>query len=85
MKMQKFLNDIQYKLLNRADIQFNTVKEFIELLSKNMSRKEKEKHYTQISMILAISTRQLRIDDMAKIIKIEQYEKEFDQIKKNLK
>lgn len=51
MKIEKFLNYIQDKLLNYTDIDFKTVKLIINKFNECLSKKEQERCSLQIQII----------------------------------
>ena len=51
MKIEKFLNSIQDKLLNYKNLDFKTTKTIINIFVNCLSKKEKERFSLQIQII----------------------------------
>ena len=85
MKIEKFLNWIQDKLLNYPDICFITVKMFVDKFDLCLSNKEKERHSLQLQMIREYSLRQISIDTTVQIIKTKNLETQLNEIKNEVK
>lgn len=82
MKIEKFLNWIQDKLLNYPDISFFTVKMFIDRFFRCLSKREQERYSLQIQMIREYTLKQISIDSFVKDIVIENLIDDLNNIKK---
>ena len=68
MKIERFLNWIQKKLLHYPDIDFRTVKLFTNEFSKCLSDKERNRYWVSIEMITEFTSKQITIDESIKRI-----------------
>lgn len=69
MKIERFLKWIQNKLINYPDIDFSTVKMFIQEFNKCLSKKERERWQVPIQLIQEFSLKQITINESVKRIK----------------
>jgi len=78
VKFQKFINWIKFQLLNDPDVDFKTVKKFVDKFIESLSDIEYEKYKTDIRMIESITSKQITIDSFVKNITINKLEEEFE-------
>lgn len=83
MKIEKFLIWIQDKMLNYPDIDFKTIKMFIDKFHCYMSKKEKERWSTMIQMIKEFTSKQISIDSFVHNEKIKHLYNELNELKKD--
>ena len=79
-KIQKFLNWIKFKLMYMPNIDFKTVKVFVDNYIEHLSNKEYEKFKTDINIIRSFVGQQLTLDSFVKSNTIKKLEKEFETI-----
>ena len=80
MKIQKFLENIQYQLLNRPNINLDTLKLIFNELKNCLSDKELKRWNKDITLILELSTKQISLDILANKLKNKQLESELKNI-----
>jgi len=69
VKIERFLNWIQDNLLNYPDIDFKTVKMFVQKFNECLSIKERERWSLSIQLINEFSSKQISLDESIKRIK----------------
>ena len=83
MKIEKFLTWIQEKLLNYPDIDFKTVKMFMDKFECLLSTKEQERWNITLQMIKEFSLKQISLDSIVYDIKVEHLSNALDKLKKD--
>ena len=83
MKIERFLKWIQEQMLNYSDINFTTVKIFIDKFYACLSNNEKIRWHTEILMIREFTSKQLSIDETVHIAKTKNLEHRLIKIKQN--
>lgn len=85
MKIEKFLKWIQEKLLNYPDIDFKTVKMFVDKFYSCLSQKERErKNITLLVQIITnLTLKQITIDSFVREIVIENLDNQLNDMKKD--
>jgi len=81
MKIEKFLKYIQHKLLNYPDINFITVKLFIQEFYNCLSEKEQIRYITECQLINEFSLKQISLDTVINKIKVENLEIKLNNLK----
>ena len=81
MKIEKFLNWILNKMLNYPDINFCTVKIFIDKFNTCLSKRERERWCLSIQMIKEFTSKQITIDTFVNNAKVKILSKELEKIK----
>lgn len=81
MKIEKFLNWIQERLLNYPDISFTTVKMFIDKFFNCLSEKERFRYVNSIQMIKEYTSKQISIDTIILDSKIRNLDNELNGLK----
>lgn len=81
MKIEKFLKWIQNKLLNYPDIDFKTVKMFVDKFSIMLSELEHQRNYLLINTIREFTLKQITIDSFVLNSKIEILDNELNNLK----
>jgi len=62
VKIERFLNSVQKELLNYPDINFPTLKLFIDKFTNCLSKNEQKRWNISIQMISEITLKQITID-----------------------
>lgn len=83
MRIERFLNWIQNRLLNYPDISFTTVKMFIDKFFDCLSEKEKERWKIHIQMIKEFTSKQITLDTIVLDNKINNLNNELDLLKQD--
>lgn len=85
MKIERFLKWIQEKLLNYPDIDFKTVKMFVDKYYSCLSEKEKERKNIKllIQIITNLTLKQITIDSFVRDIVVENLTNQLNDIKKD--
>ena len=81
MKIQRFLEWIQDQMLTYPDIDFKTVKMFIDKFYNCLSNIEKKRWNISIQMIREFSLKQLSINETVNKIKTKNLEHQLNNIK----
>ena len=81
MKIEKFLKYIQHKLLNYPDINFITVKLFIQEFYNCLSKKEQIRYITECQLINEFTLKQISIDSFIQKTKVVNFENELNNLK----
>jgi len=84
MKLEKFLWEIENKLLNYPDINLTTVKLFMDIFDSCLSMKEleREKVKQKLEVIERLTTKQITIDTIIENEKVKHLNKELQRLKK---
>jgi len=82
MKIQKFLDCVQEKIMYYPDINIKTVKMFMDKFEKYLSKREKERFTLQIQMIREFTSKQITIDSFVLKEKTNQLENKLNELKK---
>jgi len=85
MKIEKFLKYIQHTLLNYPDINFITVKLFIQEFYKCLSNKEQIRYKIEYQLISEFLLKQIFIDTIVNNIKTNNLKNEIKNLKNNNK
>ena len=83
MKIERFLNWIQDKLLNYPDISLCTVKLFIQEFFNCLSEKERERWKINLQMINEFTLIQITIDQFLKETIEDNLDNELNELKKD--
>ena len=81
MKIEKFLKYIQHTLLNYPDINFLTVKLFIQKFHECLSEKEQIRYMNNCQLISEFSLKQISIDTFVNTLKVNNLENELNNLK----
>lgn len=81
MKIQKFLENIQIELLNRPNIDLNTLRLIFYEFQDCLSDKEQKRWNNDLNLILELSTKQISLDILANKLKNKSLESELNNIK----
>lgn len=81
MKIQKFLENIQIELLNRPNIDLNTLKLIFYEFQNCLSNKELNRWNKDLNLILELSTKQISLDLLANQLKNKKLESELNKIR----
>ena len=81
MKIEKFLKIVQQKLLNYPDINFITLKLFIQEFYNCLSEKEQIRYITDCQIINEFSLKQISIDSIINQSKVKNFEIELNNLK----
>ena len=81
MKIERFLTWIQNKLLNYPDIDYKTVKMFMDKFQYHLSSKEKERWSLSIQMIREFTLKQISIDSFVRESIIDNLDNELNNLK----
>lgn len=85
MKIQKFLNCVQAKILNYPDINLYTVKIFMDKFKFYLSDLEKDRFNLTLQLIESITSKQITIDTYIHKDKIDNLEKQYNNLVKGNK
>lgn len=81
MKIERFLNWIKDQMLNYPNINFETVKMFMDKFNDCLSIKEYQRWSVEIDMIREFTSKQLNIDETVHIIKTNNLVQELNNLK----
>jgi len=81
MKIEKFLNWINDKLLNYPDIHFPTVKVFMDKFDSCLSPTENNRYYITINIIKEFSSKQIALNSFINQSKVKVLETELNNLK----
>lgn len=85
MKIEKFLNCVQSKLLYHADIDFPTLKLFLDKFVKHLSKREYTRWQITIEIIMEFTSKQISIDKFVSDAITESLEIEINNLKNGVK
>ena len=83
MKIETFLIWIQDKMLNYPDLDFKTLKIFIDKFHKCLSEKERIRWYLLVQTIKEFTSKQISLDVIVQNVIAENLSNELDKIQKN--
>lgn len=82
MKIEKFLNWIQDKLLNYPDLDFKAIKMFVDKFYYFLSKKEKERWLLKYQLISEFSSKQISLESFVHNSKVDNLENDLNNLKK---
>lgn len=85
MKIERFLTWIQEKMLNYPNIDFTTIKMFINEFNKCLSKNERERWSLTIQMINELTSKQLTINEIIYREKTKQLDNQLIELKNEVK
>lgn len=83
MKIEKFLDWIQKNLLNYPNIDFKTVKMFIDKFYCCLSKREQDRYNISIQMIREYTSKQLNLEGFIEAENIKHLETELFKLKES--
>ncbi len=82
MKIEKFLTCVQTEILNRPEVDFPTLKLFMNKFSKCLSKRELDRWHLSLQMIMEFTSKQLTIDEISTNIVIAELDVKHKELTK---
>lgn len=84
MKIERFLKWIEYQVVNRAELDFPTVKLFIREFYSCLSPKEQDRHILTYQSIMSLTKNQITIKDFTERLTNKELDNELKELKHGL-